>query len=138
VASILMRIPVGGGAGGEQAFMVAEVDEADVTEFAGGGLELAADDDDEGGPGRRLVRSSRSLAQALDGLSPALGQIMSRLRTATLGKGGIELDEIKVEFGLKLGGETGLIFAKGTAEATLNVSVTWSSASDATGGGHAP
>jgi hypothetical protein len=34
-------------------------------------------------------------------------------------------DECGVEFGLKLGGETGVIVAKGTAEVNFLVKLTW-------------
>jgi len=34
-------------------------------------------------------------------------------------------DHFSVEFGVKLGGETGVILAKGTAEVNLKVTMTW-------------
>jgi hypothetical protein len=34
-------------------------------------------------------------------------------------------DECGVEFGLKLGGETGVIVAKGTAEVNFVITLTW-------------
>ncbi|MGW3345317.1 CU044_2847 family protein [Nonomuraea rubra] len=93
--------------------MVAEVDYDDIA--AEGDVELVSDD----GPGR-TARALRSLADAFDGLEPALSTIVTRLREATRGP-----DAITVEFGLKFGGETGVIFTKGKAEAALKVTVTW-------------
>ena len=34
-------------------------------------------------------------------------------------------EELTVEFGVKLGGETGIILAKGTAEVNLKITMTW-------------
>jgi hypothetical protein len=96
--------------GVDGAHLVAEVDPVDLE-----AVELVADDD-----GGRMAKAAGSLAEAFDKLEPAIGMIVSRLRSATR-----RPDEISVDFGLKLGGETGLIFAKGTAEANLTVSVTW-------------
>lgn len=95
---------------GDGAQLVAEVDLVDLAK-----VELVADD----GEGR-LVKATGTLSQAFDRLEPALGMIVSKLRHAAR-----QPDEIKVDFGLKLGGETGLIFAKGTAEANLTISVSW-------------
>ncbi|WP_405084907.1 CU044_2847 family protein [Microbispora sp. NBC_01389] len=68
----------------------------------------------------RLEEASRSLSAALDDISPALETIMTKLQAATR-----QPKEIQVEFGLKFGGELGLIFTKGTAEASFNVTMTW-------------
>jgi hypothetical protein len=94
----------------EGAHLVAEVDSVDLE-----GVELVADD----GSGH-LTKAVGSLAEAFDKLEPALGMIVSRLRSAAR-----QPDEITVDFGLKLGGEAGLVFAKGTVEANIAVSVTW-------------
>ena len=51
---------------------------------------------------------------------PALRTIIIRLRTDEHSP-----DEIAMNLGLKVGGEAGLVFAKGTAEATFTVSMTW-------------
>jgi hypothetical protein len=34
-------------------------------------------------------------------------------------------DNFEVEFGVKLGGETGIILAKGTAEVNLKITLKW-------------
>lgn len=63
--------------------------------------------------------------------------ILNKLRTTARSP-----DEIELEFGLKVGGETGLIFAKGSAETTFHVRLTWQRPDPATvaqseaGGGH--
>jgi hypothetical protein len=101
-------MPVDGVAG---ANLVAEVDPEDLP----GDIELVADD------GKTPVaKAAGSLAEAFDKLEPTLGMIVTRLRDAAR-----KPDEICVEFGLKIGAEAGFIFAKGTGEATLSVSVTW-------------
>lgn len=105
--TVLLRIPL---TDGDEAQLVAEVDAVDLE-----GVELVADDG-----GGRLATVGTTLSDAFGKLEPALDMIVSRLRHATR-----QPDEITVEFGLKLGGETGLIFAKGTAEANVSVSVTW-------------
>jgi hypothetical protein len=92
--------------------MVAEVDFVDLDPE---NVEFVADDGE-----KRLATLGTTLGEAFGKLEPALDLIVSRLRRATR-----RPDEITVDFGLKLGGEAGLIFAKGTAEANLSVSVTW-------------
>ncbi|GAA2850543.1 hypothetical protein GCM10020220_044910 [Nonomuraea rubra] len=108
---MLLRIPLDDAPDGR--YMVAEVDYDDLVGEED--VELVSDD----GPGR-TARALRSLADTFDGLEPALSTIVTRLRRATRGP-----DAITVEFGLKFGGETGLIFTKGKAEAALKVTVTW-------------
>lgn len=105
--TVLLRMPLTGSDG---AHLVAEVDTVDL-----GSIELVADDG-----GGRLATVGTTLSDAFAKLEPALDLIVSRLRQAAR-----RPDEITVDFGLKIGGETGLIFAKGTAEANLSVSVTW-------------
>jgi Trypsin-co-occurring domain 1 len=65
-------------------------------------------------------RATVSLENALDQLEPTITALQQRLRRAAP-------DELHVEFGLKLGGETGVIVAKGTVEVNFLVSMTWRS-----------
>jgi hypothetical protein len=65
-------------------------------------------------------RAGDSLAAALDRTLPALSLILAKLRAATS-----EVDDITVDLGLRIGGETGLVFARGSADATIAVSLTW-------------
>ncbi|GAA3239952.1 CU044_2847 family protein [Actinocorallia longicatena] len=114
MASVLMRVPLGDGSG---EFMVAEVDAQELDS-----VELVAHDSDG-----RIVQAAHSLAEAFNRIEPALGMIVTRLRDAARAP-----DEISVGFGLKLGGETGLIFAKGKAETSFTVTVTWTKQPDET------
>lgn len=68
--------------------------------------------------------SAFSLGSAMDRLMPALRSIMKRVRAADDAP-----DEVAVEMGLKIGGEQGFILAKGTAEATLTLTLTWRNSS---------
>jgi Trypsin-co-occurring domain 1 len=113
MVSALMRMPIEDGPDGVGAgFILVEVDRQDV----GGSVELTADD----ASGRDVARAPQTLADAFDRLGPALNTMLLKLRSAEHAP-----DEIQMEFGLKLGGETGIIFAKGTAEANFAVTVTW-------------
>lgn len=92
--------------GGEGA-AVFEVDvDADATD-----LELAAG-------GGVVARARVSLDEALDQVKPTLARVADTLRE--LGP-----DAAELEFGLKMGGETGVIIAKGTAEVNFTVRLTW-------------
>ncbi|MEU3741872.1 MULTISPECIES: CU044_2847 family protein [unclassified Streptomyces] len=77
----------------------------------GADLELAAGDG-------LLARTRMSLHEALEQVKPTLAMVAETLRE--LGP-----DEAEVEFGLKMGGETGVIIAKGTAEVNFAVRLTW-------------
>ncbi|MEL3946352.1 MULTISPECIES: CU044_2847 family protein [Streptomyces] len=86
---------------------VFEVDvDADATD-----LELAAG-------GGVVARARVSLDEALDQVKPTLARVADTLRE--LGP-----DAAELEFGLKMGGETGVIIAKGTAEVNFTVRLTW-------------
>jgi hypothetical protein len=67
-----------------------------------------------------VVFASHSLSASLDQVKPALSKVMSKLREAVDGA-----DEISVELGLRVGGETGLVFVKGSADAAIRATVTW-------------
>jgi hypothetical protein len=78
-------------------------------------------------PGTELLAARRartdtvpSLAASLDRSLPALSLILAKLRAAAT-----DADELTVNLGLTVGGETGLVFVKGSAEATIAVSITW-------------
>lgn len=63
-------------------------------------------------------RAAVTLEEAFDHLAPTLTAITERLRKVTP-------HGMTVEFGIKLGGETGLILAKGTAEVNFKISLSW-------------
>lgn len=79
---------------------------------SGDGLVLASNV--EGVVGRAAV----TLEEAFDHLTPVLTVVAERLRKVTP-------HAMTVEFGIKLGGETGIILAKGTAEVNFKVSLAW-------------
>lgn len=65
-------------------------------------------------------RARVTLDQALTRLKPSLQKIVHLLQELTP-------EETEVEFGLKIGGETGIIVAKGTAEVNFIVRMSWKS-----------
>lgn len=101
----LLEVPLEGDAG----VAVFEVD-GDVIP---GELELASDE-----PGKATARASRTLEEAVRDTRPVLRRVLDAL--SDLGP-----TETSIEFGIKIGGETGVIFAKGTAEASFKVTMTW-------------
>lgn len=96
--------------------LVAEVDTADIVTDD---VVLASP-----GPGKTITQLSNTLESGLQSLSPALSRVVSFLKQSAP-------TTIGVEFGMKLGGETGVILAKGTVEANFTVKLEWRrSASD--------
>lgn len=66
-------------------------------------------------------RAQVTLEQALGQLRPSLQKVAELVRT-------LSPDEATVEFGLKMGGGTSVIVAKGTAEANFRLALTWKKA----------
>jgi hypothetical protein len=102
--SYLVEVPVG-----EGNSLLVEVSEAELP----GTLALAALH-----PGEIVGRASETLSQAIDQLKPALRTIRDQLSS-------VAPDETTVEFGIKLGAETGVVVAKGTREVHFTVKLTW-------------
>ena len=102
--SVLMEVPVDG-----ESVLLVEADRDDIP----GGLALASPD-----PGAPAAKATRSLSASLEQLQPILETVKSRLVAAGP-------EHFTVEFGVKLGGETGIILAKGTAEVNLKITMTW-------------
>ncbi|MBT2543732.1 hypothetical protein J7E99_24310 [Streptomyces sp. ISL-44] len=94
--------------GGEETAVVFEVD----GDLAGSDLEMAAAGDG------LMGRAGVSVQDALDRVKPTLAKVARTVRE--LGP-----DEAEIEFGLKMGGETGVIVAKGTAEVNFAVRLVW-------------
>jgi hypothetical protein len=69
-------------------------------------------------PGKVVARAQMTLEEALAKLKPSLQKIVHVLKE-------ISPDETAVTFGLKMGGETGVIVAKGTAEVNFTVQMSW-------------
>ncbi|WP_162907556.1 CU044_2847 family protein [Allorhizocola rhizosphaerae] len=106
--SFLLRVPVDE----TGAYFEVEVDERDVS----GEVELVAGRPD-------MANAPFSLASSLRSVLPALHVMLDGLRSLAPGP-----DEVTVELGLKVGGESGLVFVKGTSEATFTVHLTWRNA----------
>ena len=102
--AVLLEVPVEDG-----AVLLVEVDRQDLP----GELALASPM-----PGEAVPKATRSLGQALEQLEPMLRTIRATLLPHAP-------DHFSIEFGVKLGGETGVILAKGTAEVNLKMTMTW-------------
>ncbi|MBL7501936.1 CU044_2847 family protein [Frankia nepalensis] len=99
-----MEVPLEGG-----GVMVVEVAKTNVP----GELVLAS-----GGPGSVTARAQRTLQESLAHVLPVVRAVRDGLVA-------VAPHETTVEFGLTVGGETGLVFAKGTAEVNFKVTMTW-------------
>ena len=97
----LVRVPLDTG-----EVLVAEVERADIVTDD---VVLASPT-----PGKAMTQLSTTLEAGLQSLAPALSRVVSFLKEAAP-------DTVSVEFGMKLGGETGIILAKGTVEANFAV-----------------
>jgi hypothetical protein len=91
--------------------VVFEVDRSEVSED----LVLASPD-----LAKVADRARVTLEEALARLKPSLQKVVHLLKE-------MSPDETVVEFGLKIGGETGVVIAKGTAEVNFIVRMTWKS-----------
>ena len=105
--AVLVEFSVGREDG--EAIVLVESDRADVA----GGLTLASPE-----PGQAAARATRSLSASLEQLEPVLRTVRDKLVASAP-------EHFTVEFGVKLGGETGVILAKGTAEVNLKITMTW-------------
>ncbi len=105
--AVLLQVPLEDREGG--AVVLVEADRSDIE----GGPALAAPE-----PGRAAARATRSLSASLEQLEPVLRTVKDKLVAAAP-------EHFTVEFGVKLGGETGIIVAKGTAEVNLKITMTW-------------
>lgn len=102
----LLGLPV---EAGSEDVLVVEVDRGEVSED----LVLASPE-----PGEIAARAQVTLEEALARLKPSLQKVTGLLRE-------LSPDQTVVEFGLKVGGETGVIIAKGTAEVNFKVTMSW-------------
>lgn len=69
-------------------------------------------------PGKVAAKAQVTFEEALAKLKPSLQKMVHLLKE-------LSPDETAIEFGLKIGGETGLIIAKGTAEVNFTVRMSW-------------
>src|SRR5215471_14937313 len=93
---------------GSDEILVFEVDHGEMSDD----LVLASPE-----PGQITARAQVTLEGALENLKPSLLKISRLLKDMA--------PETEVEFGLKIGGETGVIIAKGTAEVNFTVRMSW-------------
>ena len=91
--------------------VVFEVDRAEVPRD----LVLASPQPDE-----LAERAKITLEESLGKLKPSLYKVVHMLRE-------LSPDSTEIEFGLKIGGETGVIIAKGTAEVNFTIRMSWKS-----------
>jgi|SRR5271157_1868819 len=89
--------------------LVFEVDRGEVSDD----LVLASSE-----PDKAVDRARVTLEEALGKLKPSLLKIIHMLKE-------MSPDETELEFGLKIGGETGVIIAKGTAEVNFTIRMSW-------------
>jgi Trypsin-co-occurring domain 1 len=101
----LIRVPLEGG-----KFIIAEADKFDIP---GEEVVLAAPE-----AGKAIAQIPNKLEAGLRAIRPAVGELMEALK-------GAGPETISVEFGVKIGGETGVILAKGTAEVNFKVVMEW-------------
>lgn len=104
MADLMMEVPLADGHS-----VVVEVDRREVP----GELVLAAVK-----PYEVAARAAETLEQGLDKVKPMLRSLGEWAKSAGP-------DECCVEFGLKLGGELGVIVAKGTTEVNFVVKLIW-------------
>jgi hypothetical protein len=113
--AVLVEVAIDGADG---PVLLVESDRGDVA----GGLTLASP-----APGQAAAKAVRSLAESLEQLEPVLRTVKDKLVASAP-------EHFTVEFGVKLGGETGIILAKGTAEVNLKITMTWDRESRQPGG----
>jgi len=107
LVAFLVGLPV---EAGSEEVLVVEVDRSEVSDD----LVLASE------AGKVMARAQVSLEGALAELKPSLQKVVHMLKD-------LSPDHTLVEFGLKIGGETGVIIARGTAEVNFKVSLSWGS-----------
>ncbi len=94
---------------GSDEVLVFEADRSEIS----GDLVLASAD-----PEKLADRTRLTLEEALGNLKPSLQKIVHLLRE-------LSPDETAVEFGLRIGGEIGVVIARGTAEVNFTVRMSW-------------
>jgi hypothetical protein len=101
----LVRVPLESG-----DCIIAEIDRFDIPDSE---VVLASPE-----PGKAVAQMSVKVEAGLRAIRPAITELVQTLKESGP-------DSIGVEFGVKLGGETGVILAKGTAEVNFKVVMEW-------------
>jgi hypothetical protein len=113
--SVLVNVPLDGG-----GFVLVEADRADLPSDEG--LTLATPE-----PGKAVATASTTLSESLERIEPVLTAVKDKLEAAAP-------DHFAVEFGIKVGGEAGVILAKGTAEVNFKITMSWDAGDQAPDG----
>lgn len=103
--AFLVGLPV---EAGSEEILVVEVDRAEISDD----LVLASE------AGKVMARAQVTLEEALTNLKPSLQKVVHLLKE-------LSPDHTVLEFGLKVGGETGVIIAKGAAEVNFKITMSW-------------
>lgn len=111
MSTTLLKVPVDERL---NTFMEVQVDPSELPGLEESGVALAA------AGNTRFETTAFSLSSAMDHVMPALRVVLGRLRN-----GAHSPDEITMKVGLQVGGEAGVFFAKGTSDATVEVTMTW-------------
>lgn len=91
----------------------------------GGGIVVEVDEVEDGvvraaRAGEIAARAAQTFESALDAIKPAAVAIVDKLRNVS-----VPVDQIVVEFGIKLGAKAGAYIASADSEANFKVSLTW-------------
>lgn len=105
--AVLMRVPINDAE--DTPSVLVETDSRDIPD----GLVLASPE-----PGKAAATATRSLSASLEHLEPVVRTLKEKLAA-------MSPEHFTVEFGVKLGGESGIILAKGTAEVNFKITMTW-------------
>lgn len=73
-----------------------------------------------GGPGQKIAEAAESFDEALNSIQRVAQGVTQQVRQL-----GDPPDEVVVGFGIKLTGSTSVVLASGSAEANLEVTLTW-------------
>jgi hypothetical protein len=117
--TVLLKVPLEDVEGGPSVLV--EVDSSDIPAE----LTLAS------APGEAVAKATRSLSASLEQLEPTLRTVKDKFVAAAPG-------QLTVEFGINVGGETGIILAKGTADVNLKITMTWNEPASGKAGAAGP
>jgi len=108
VGTVLAKVATGDDS---NRFVVVEIDESNVADE----VVLASRE-----PGKTALQLPETLQASFDRTLGVVGELLLRLRSMPNAP-----NQAEIQFGLKIGGEAGLIFARGTSEVNFQVTMTW-------------
>ena len=109
MGTVLVSVDTGTG---NDAFIVVEVDDALVREDQ---VVLASRD-----PAKAIIKLAETLQVSFDRTLGVVSEMLLRLRSLPNAP-----DQAEIQFRLKMGGEAGLIFARGSSEVNFQVTMSW-------------